>query len=195
MKKAISTVAALAMACMVLLSAGCGRTAATRVNYRTDGNLLTDGAGAARRIAHTTANHRRVANHTNAANRAGGVTNHAGGVDNHAGNAMNHTGNAANRGNAAHRENAARGNAAHRGSHTAAHAGNTANARHISLAQYDRINNGMTYREVRDVFGHEGVRSMRGGNEVYSWDGMKNANADFVFVNGRLTEKNHTGLM
>lgn len=144
MKKVISIVAAIAMACFMLISTGC---AANTGNLTPDRVSVRNPGAVTRRVGHTT-------------NRAGHTT------------AVRH--NAANR--------------------TTAHTDVRGNVRNISLSQYDRINNGMTYNEVRDIFGYEGVKRMNNGREVYSWDGLHNANADFYFENGVLMEKNHTGL-
>lgn len=78
-----------------------------------------------------------------------------------------------------------------------------ANDPRISKAEFDKIENGMTYEEVVKIIGGEGeVMSEVGekGTEyytvMYTYDGESGlgSNANFMFQNGKLTSKAQFGL-
>lgn len=73
----------------------------------------------------------------------------------------------------------------------------------ISKAEFDQIQNGMTYEEVKGIIGSEGeVLSETGsaGDQfhtiMYKWDGEKGfgANANFTFQEDKLQNKSQFGL-
>ncbi|PGA33291.1 hypothetical protein COL81_26815 [Bacillus toyonensis] len=73
----------------------------------------------------------------------------------------------------------------------------------ISKAEFDQIQNGMSYDEVKAIIGSDGeVLSETGqaGDQfhtiMYKWDGEKGfgANANFMFQEGKLQNKSQFGL-
>ncbi len=69
----------------------------------------------------------------------------------------------------------------------------------VTLANFERVQIGMTYDEVAAVFGGPGVRTAQikvGGEwlEFYSWKDIGDGHATIVFKNGRVSEKNQNGL-
>ncbi|MGM2815396.1 DUF3862 domain-containing protein [Bacillus cereus group sp. Bce007] len=73
----------------------------------------------------------------------------------------------------------------------------------ISKAEFDKIQNGMSYDEVKAIIGSDGeVLSETGqaGEQfhtiMYKWDGEKGfgANANFMFQEGKLQNKSQFGL-
>ena len=74
----------------------------------------------------------------------------------------------------------------------------------ISLEEFNKIETGMTYEEVRDIIGGEGTLSssvdMGIGDEykteLYQWtgDGTIGANANVTFQNGKVISKAQIGL-
>ncbi|HDR7611424.1 TPA: DUF3862 domain-containing protein [Bacillus mycoides] len=73
----------------------------------------------------------------------------------------------------------------------------------ISKAEFDQIQNGMSYDEVKSIIGSDGeVLSETGqaGEQfhtiMYKWDGEKGfgANANFMFQKGKLQNKSQFGL-
>ncbi|PGB21675.1 hypothetical protein COM06_30045 [Bacillus toyonensis] len=73
----------------------------------------------------------------------------------------------------------------------------------ISKAEFDQIQNGMSYDEVKAIIGSDGeVLSETGqaGDQfhtiMYKWDGEKGfgANANFMFQDGKLQNKSQFGL-
>ncbi|HFJ9472549.1 TPA: DUF3862 domain-containing protein [Bacillus paranthracis] len=73
----------------------------------------------------------------------------------------------------------------------------------ISKAEFDQIQNGMSYDEVKAIIGSEGEvlsESGQAGEQfhtiMYKWDGEKGfgANANFMFQEGKLQNKSQFGL-
>lgn len=72
----------------------------------------------------------------------------------------------------------------------------------ITLEEYNRIENGMTYEEVRDIIGGDGTLMSEVGEKdspyytvSYSWEGKGlGANANFTFQGGKLSVKAQFGL-
>jgi hypothetical protein len=69
----------------------------------------------------------------------------------------------------------------------------------VTLANYNRVQIGMTYQEVVDVFGGPGVRSAQvtvAGKrlEFYSWMDTAGGQTTVVFKEGRVTKKSEDGL-
>lgn len=70
----------------------------------------------------------------------------------------------------------------------------------VTLANYGRIEMGMTYGEVVTIFGGPGVRTAQiqvGGEwlEFYSWKAAEGGTATVTFKNGVVSTKNENGLM
>jgi hypothetical protein len=64
----------------------------------------------------------------------------------------------------------------------------------VTLANYDRVQYGMTYPEVVDIFGGPGVRTGQmkiADNQVkfYSWKGAAGGEATITFSNGVVMDK------
>ncbi|MDA1553048.1 MULTISPECIES: DUF3862 domain-containing protein [Bacillus cereus group] len=73
----------------------------------------------------------------------------------------------------------------------------------ISKAEFDQIQNGMSYDEVKAIIGSDGEvlsESGQAGEQfhtiMYKWDGEKGfgANANFMFQEGKLQNKSQFGL-
>jgi hypothetical protein len=69
----------------------------------------------------------------------------------------------------------------------------------VTLANYERVQTGMTYDEVAAVFGGPGVRTAQikvGGEwlEFYTWKDVGDGHATIVFKNGRVSDKSQNGL-
>ncbi|HIE8455386.1 TPA: DUF3862 domain-containing protein [Bacillus cereus] len=73
----------------------------------------------------------------------------------------------------------------------------------ISKAEFDQIQNGMSYDEVKAIIGSDGEvlsESGQAGDQfhtiMYKWDGEKGfgANANFMFQEGKLQNKSQFGL-
>lgn len=73
----------------------------------------------------------------------------------------------------------------------------------ISKAEFDQIQNGMSYEEVKNIIGSDGEvlsESGQAGQQfhtiMYKWDGEKGfgANANFMFQEGKLQNKSQFGL-
>jgi hypothetical protein len=77
----------------------------------------------------------------------------------------------------------------------------------ITLDDFERIQEGMTYAQVVEIIGGEGVQSVeQGGKEVdgmptpeiqiYTWDGKgwRRADASVTFQDGRVSSKAQSGL-
>ena len=72
----------------------------------------------------------------------------------------------------------------------------------VTIANYDRLQNGMTYAEVVKILGKEGKREsvMESGGtkiEMYKWDGDgggSDARLDAFFKNGKLDHKSQFAL-
>jgi hypothetical protein len=70
----------------------------------------------------------------------------------------------------------------------------------VTLANYERIEVGMTHDEVVAIFGGPGVRTAQiqvGGEwlEFYSWKAAEGGTATVTFKNGVVSTKNENGLM
>ena len=74
----------------------------------------------------------------------------------------------------------------------------------ITLAEYNQIQEGMTYEEVCDIIGAEGELSSESSfgdfqTEVYTWKGtlyfISGANACITFTNGHVSTMAHAGLI
>ncbi|EOO71750.1 DUF3862 domain-containing protein [Bacillus mycoides] len=73
----------------------------------------------------------------------------------------------------------------------------------INKAKFDQIQNGMSYEEVKNIIGSDGKVISEGGQAgdhfhtiMYSWKGEKGlgANANFMFLEGKLQNKSQFGL-
>ncbi|MDM5430773.1 DUF3862 domain-containing protein [Bacillus mycoides] len=73
----------------------------------------------------------------------------------------------------------------------------------INKAKFDQIQNGMSYEEVKNIIGSDGEVISEGGQAgdqfhtiMYSWKGEKGlgANANFMFLEGKLQNKSQFGL-
>ncbi|KXI52410.1 MULTISPECIES: DUF3862 domain-containing protein [Bacillus cereus group] len=73
----------------------------------------------------------------------------------------------------------------------------------VSKAEFDQIQNGMSYDEVKAIIGSDGEvlsESGQAGEQfhtiMYKWDGEKGfgANANFMFQEGKLQNKSQFGL-
>ncbi|TBX84264.1 DUF3862 domain-containing protein [Bacillus cereus] len=73
----------------------------------------------------------------------------------------------------------------------------------ISKAEFDQIQNGMSYDEVKAIIGSDGEVLSESGQSgeqfhtiMYKWDGEKGfgANANFMFQEGKLQNKSQFGL-
>ena len=73
----------------------------------------------------------------------------------------------------------------------------------ISKAEYEQINNGMSYQEVCDIIGGEGELLSESGTsddsyyvQIYMWqgNGIIGANANLTFMGGKLYTKAQSGL-
>lgn len=67
----------------------------------------------------------------------------------------------------------------------------------ISKAEFEKIDEGMTYEEVVDIIGSKGeLISSSGGAKMYSWkgNGTLGANANVTFLDGKVEGKAQTGL-
>jgi hypothetical protein len=73
----------------------------------------------------------------------------------------------------------------------------------VSKAEFDQIQNGMSYDEVKAIIGSDGEvlsESGQAGDQfhtiMYKWDGEKGfgANANFMFQAGKLQNKSQAGL-
>ncbi|MBJ7987797.1 DUF3862 domain-containing protein [Bacillus cereus] len=73
----------------------------------------------------------------------------------------------------------------------------------ISKAEFDQIQNGMSYDEVKTIIGSDGEVLSENGQAgeqfhtiMYKWDGEKGfgANANFMFQEGKLQNKSQFGL-
>ncbi len=69
----------------------------------------------------------------------------------------------------------------------------------VTLANYERIETGMTYDEVTAIFGGPGVRTAQiqlGGEwlEFYSWKAATGGTATVTFKNGIVSTKSQNGL-
>jgi len=77
------------------------------------------------------------------------------------------------------------------------------NAETVSKAEYDSIKTGMTYEEVRDIIGSDGVILSESGKKgdpihkvTYSWngEGTSDSTSSFLFENEKLKTKSEVGL-
>ena len=69
----------------------------------------------------------------------------------------------------------------------------------ISLAEFNKVQNGMSYSEVSRVFGSEGVvisanKIANIKTEMYEWRGKGLGNVHITFQNGRVMSKAQFGL-
>ena len=69
----------------------------------------------------------------------------------------------------------------------------------VTLAAFDRVQEGMTYEQVVAVIGHDGKEIARREGESgtivqYRWDSADGANFVARFENGKLASKVHSGL-
>lgn len=69
----------------------------------------------------------------------------------------------------------------------------------ITMANYHRIQTGMTYSEVCEILGKPGVEMARNElagikTELYSWQSKGPANMNVMFQNGRMVQKAQFGL-
>ena len=69
----------------------------------------------------------------------------------------------------------------------------------VNLPNYERVDVGMTYREVESIFGGPGVRTAQlelAGKrlEFYTWRGPEDGQATITFENGVVIEKAENGL-
>ena len=73
----------------------------------------------------------------------------------------------------------------------------------VSLEEYNKIENGMTYDQVKDIIGSDGTKSTETGESgtayytvIYTWEGngSTGANALFTFQNSKLMNKAQAGL-
>lgn len=71
----------------------------------------------------------------------------------------------------------------------------------ITLSEFNQIENGMTYEQVKEIVGSEGTLIAESGTgdvkvTMYQWYGntMTGANANFSFTNNQLTTKAQFGL-
>jgi hypothetical protein len=73
----------------------------------------------------------------------------------------------------------------------------------IKLSQYNRLSQGMSYREVRTIFGDPGTEVPHSRLEglpdamesvAYSWSNSDGSNALVIFLNGKLAKKSQAGL-
>ncbi len=79
----------------------------------------------------------------------------------------------------------------------------TTNKPTISKSEFDKIENGMSYNEVKEIIGSEGELLSEAGDKgtefytvMYSWkgEGSIGANANAMFQNGKLASKAQFGL-
>lgn len=79
----------------------------------------------------------------------------------------------------------------------------TSSEARVSKAEFDLIENGMTYEEVAAIIGGEGELSVESGEPgsefhtvvcLYDGDGDRGANANFTFQGGKLMLKAQAGL-
>ena len=77
----------------------------------------------------------------------------------------------------------------------------TENSKYITLEEYNKIESGMTYDEVKEIIGSDGeLLSTSSMNDytisIYVWygEGMIGANANVTFTNGKVTGKAQAGL-
>ena len=68
----------------------------------------------------------------------------------------------------------------------------------VTLAQYERLQTGMTYQQVVSILGGEGCKlpqDEKGGEVTYSWWGAEiDMKMDATFQDGKLIQKTHSGL-
>lgn len=78
-----------------------------------------------------------------------------------------------------------------------------ANGSKISLSEYDKIEDNMTYAQIKGIIGGDGAlqreQGRKGSNlyvQVYRWNGTGSSDsyADFTFDNGKLSMKIQFGL-
>ena len=83
--------------------------------------------------------------------------------------------------------------------------GNSSNSKsstkagNLTLEKYNRIKNGMTYQEVVEILGSEGVEQMRSGSgkyEVasYKWEGENYAFISIVLMGDKVNSKTQYGM-
>ena len=67
----------------------------------------------------------------------------------------------------------------------------------VTLAQYERLQQGMTYQQVVSILGVEGLKSRpnEAGEVTYMWGGAEfNSRMEATFQNGKLIQKIQSGL-
>jgi hypothetical protein len=67
----------------------------------------------------------------------------------------------------------------------------------VTLALYERVQQGMTYQQVVSILGVEGLksRSNEAGEVTYMWGGVEmNSRMEATFQNGKLIQKIQSGL-
>jgi len=74
------------------------------------------------------------------------------------------------------------------------------NTARMTLAQFNELREGMSYKEAVEIIGGEGRKyenSDESGKTEYRWEGVgrPGAYAELTFQNDKLTDKNHFGLM
>ena len=82
---------------------------------------------------------------------------------------------------------------------SASHTSN--DAEYITMEEYDKIESGMSYEEVRDIIGSDGELTSTSSVgeykvDIYTWygDGAVGANANVTFENGSVVGKAQVGL-